>query len=248
MVCTVVEAHAHVLDRVAGHRAGLHGLLDALLDRRDEAARDDAALDRVHELEARSLGERLELDVAVGELAPPTRLLLVAGVRLRAAPDRLEVGHARRLERDLRPVALAHPLHDDLDVDLGQPGHDLLSGLIVAVHVDRRVLLAQAAQRGEDLVLVALGLGLDRERHHRVRHRRQRQRDVLLGGGQHVARLGLLQLRHGADVPRPELIGVLGVVLALRHEQLADALLGVRAAVRAGGCRGRARPGRRGTG
>ncbi len=47
------SVHAHVLDRVAGDRAGAHRLEDALLDGRDEAARDHAALDRVHELEAR---------------------------------------------------------------------------------------------------------------------------------------------------------------------------------------------------
>ena len=46
--------------------------------------RDHAALDLVDELEARAVAvvERLDLDVAVAELAAPAGLLLVAPVRL----------------------------------------------------------------------------------------------------------------------------------------------------------------------
>ena len=155
MVAAVEEPHAHALDRVAGHRAVLHRLQHALLDRRDEAGRDHAALDRVDELEAVAVGQRLDLDVAVAELAAPARLLLVAPVRLGGAADRLLVGHARRLEVDLRAEARLHPVDDHLDVDLREARDDLLAGLRVAVQVDRRVLLLQAAQRRVGLVLVA---------------------------------------------------------------------------------------------
>ena len=149
--------------------------------------------------------ERLDLDVAVAELAAAAGLLLVAAVGLGRAADRLLVGHARRLEVDLGAEARLQPLDDHLDVDLGEPGDDLLAGLRVAVQVDRRVLLLQAAQRGEHLVLVALGLRLDRERHHRRRQLDARHRDRLVAGGQPVAGPGLLELGHGADVAGPEL-------------------------------------------
>ena len=76
-----------------------HRLLAALLDRRDEALRDHAALDLVDELEAVAVGQRLDLDVAVAELAAPAGLLLVAPVGLGRPADRLAVGDARRLER-----------------------------------------------------------------------------------------------------------------------------------------------------
>src|SRR4051812_49553786 len=75
----VEELHAHALDRVAGDHAGCHRLLDALLDGGDETTGDHATLDRVHELEALAALDRLDLDVAVGELAAAARLLLVAG-------------------------------------------------------------------------------------------------------------------------------------------------------------------------
>ena len=94
MVLPVEERDLHVLDGVAGHDAGLHRLLDALLDGRDEPAGDHAALYRVDELEAAALLERLHLDLAVGELAAAAGLLLVAGASLGASLDRLEVGHA----------------------------------------------------------------------------------------------------------------------------------------------------------
>ena len=172
MVGAVVEPHADVLDRVAGDDALLHRLFHALLDRRDEPGRDHAALDRVDELEWAGgiiWLERLDLDVAVAELAAAAGLLLVAAVRLGRAADRLLVGHPRRLERHLGAEPLLEALDDHLDVDLREPGDDLLAGLRVAVQVDRRILLLQAPQRGEHLVLVALALGLDRERHHRRR-------------------------------------------------------------------------------
>src|SRR6185503_10316733 len=116
----------------------LHRVQYALLDRGDEALRDHAALDGVDELEVTAL-ERLDLDVAVAELAAPAGLLLVPAVRLGALADRLLVGHPRRLEDDLGAEPRAHSLDDHLDVDLRQPGNDLLAGLRVAVQIDRRV-------------------------------------------------------------------------------------------------------------
>src|SRR5262249_3509345 len=152
------------LHREAGDDALAEGLLAALLDGRDEALRDDPALDRVLELEPGAVaGEGLDLDLAVPELAPAAGLLLLAPVSLgRPAACRL-VGHRRRLERHVGPEAGLEAVDDDLDVDLREPGDDLVAGLRIAVQVDRRVLLLQAAQRAEDLVLVALGLRLDGE-------------------------------------------------------------------------------------
>ncbi len=107
MVGAVEHGHLDVLDRVAGDDTGLHRLDDALLDRRDEAVGDHAALDRVDELEAAAGRQRLDLDVAVAELPAPAGLLLVAAVRLGPGADRLLVGHARRLQVDLDAEPLA---------------------------------------------------------------------------------------------------------------------------------------------
>ena len=230
MVGAVEQPHAHALDRIAGEHARLHRLAHALLDRRDERARDHAALDLVDELEALADRQRLDLDVAVAELTATARLLLVAPVRARATADRLLVGHARRLERDLDAEAIAKPVDDHFDVHLGEPGHDLLAGLLVAMQVDRRVLLLQATQRGEHLLLVAPALRLDRERHHRRGQLQARHLDRLVARRKPVARAGLLELGHRADVAGPELLHVDGL-LAREHDQLADPLLDVGARV-----------------
>ena len=113
---------------------------------------------------------------------------------------------------------------------LGETAQQLLAGLRVAAHLDRRILLAEPAQAGSHLLLVALGLRRNREAHHRLRETDLRQLDLALGVEEHVARLRLLELRDGADVALAEL-GYLRVVLALQVEQLADPLFRVCAPV-----------------
>ena len=81
MVGAVDEQHADALDGRAGELAVVHRLLDALVDGRPEALRDDAADDLVDELVADVAVDRLEHDRAVAELAAAAGLLLVAGVR-----------------------------------------------------------------------------------------------------------------------------------------------------------------------
>ena len=66
---------------------------------------------------------------------------------LARAADRLLVGDARRHQLDLGAEARLQPVDDHLDVDLRQAGDDLLARLLVAVQVDRRVLLLQPPQR-----------------------------------------------------------------------------------------------------
>src|SRR5207237_5779271 len=128
----------------------------ALLDRWDDPRGDHPALDRVDELEAGPRLERLDLDMAVAELAPPAGLLLMATVGLGRLANRLLIWNAGRLQVHLGAEARLQSLDDNLDVHLGETGDDLLAGLRVAVQVDRGVLFLEPAQGGEDLILVAL--------------------------------------------------------------------------------------------
>ena len=230
VVGAVVEPHAQILDRVAGDGALLHGLLHALLDGGDESRGDHPALDGVYELEPCARLERLDLDVAVPELATTAGLLLVAPVSLGRLSDGFLIGHARRLELDLDAEARAQPLDDHLDVHLRETGDDLLAGLLVAVQIDRRILLLEAPERCEDLVLVSLALGLDRERHHRRRQPDLRHLHRLVARGKPIAGFRLLELRHRADVTRTEVSRMTGLV-ALEGDQRPNALLGVSARV-----------------
>ena len=75
MVAAVEERDLDVDHRVAGEHAAAHRLADALLDRRDELLRDDAADDVVLEDEARAALAGLDVDEHVAVLAAAAGLL-----------------------------------------------------------------------------------------------------------------------------------------------------------------------------
>ena len=104
-------------------------------------------------------------------------------------------------------------------MNLREPGDDLLGSLGVPVQVDRRVLLLQAAQRGEHLVLIALALGFDSERHHWSRELDLRHLHRLVARGQPIAGSGLLELGHRPDVSRAELVFRPRVRALERHQR-----------------------------
>src|SRR5690242_7063864 len=83
VVLAVDEGRLDANHRVAGEDAVLHGVLHARVDRLDVLPRDAATGDGVDELVGRPVGrdlERLDADLHLGELAGPTRLLLVGVV------------------------------------------------------------------------------------------------------------------------------------------------------------------------
>ncbi len=105
MVLAVDQPHPEVDHRVSGVVAVRRRFDDALLDRRPEVERDGAAEDLVLELELLAARQRLEDDLAVGELAAASSLLLVAAVPLGRAVHRLAVGDLGRMEDEVHLVA-----------------------------------------------------------------------------------------------------------------------------------------------
>ena len=83
-----------------------------------ELARDRAAEDVVDELEVGAARQRLDLDLAVAELAVAAGLLLVAAVRFGRRLDRLAVRDARRLQVDVDAEAPLQLRDRHLDVQL----------------------------------------------------------------------------------------------------------------------------------
>src|SRR5690606_30849713 len=131
----VEEAGLDALDGVARQRAAIEGALDALLHARDELPRDGAALDVVHELEARLALVRRELDLDVGELAAPAGLLLVRVLVLDGRADGLAVGDLRLAHVGLDLELALEAVHDDLEVELAHAGDDRLARLLVGGHL-----------------------------------------------------------------------------------------------------------------
>jgi hypothetical protein len=198
VVGAVEECHAEVDHRVAGDQAARGGLLDALVHRRDELARDDAAHDAVDELVPLATAPGLELDPAVAELATAAGLLLVPALDLRPALDRLAVGHLGRLEDHVDLVAALGLLDGYLDVQLAHAREEHVPGLLVAVEMQVDVLIEELEHCGEDLVLLAL---LGRRQGVGEQVRRQlpvwAQHELVLFVAQRVARGGVLELGHG---------------------------------------------------
>src|SRR5688572_17966277 len=96
MLFAVDELGPPVYHRVAGEDALLHGFFDPLLDRRPEVMRYDPTDDLVDELEAGAPLQRLDLDPAHAVLPMAARLLDVAALGARGAPNRLAVGDTGR--------------------------------------------------------------------------------------------------------------------------------------------------------
>ena len=72
----------------------------------------------IDELEIAAARQRLELHLAVAELAVAAGLFLVPAVRFGRRRDRLAIGDARQLQVDLDAEAALQLRHRDLDVRL----------------------------------------------------------------------------------------------------------------------------------
>ena len=128
-----------------------------------------------------------------------------------------------------------------------RPAHDVVAGLVVAVHVEGGVLVAHPAQRGVELVLVGRLRAVTAKLMSGGGQAIGGEGDRRLTGHEHVAGGHLLQLGHRADVPGADLLQR-DVVLALEREELSQPLLRSRCARRWRGCRWAARPRRRAAG
>src|SRR5262249_9401404 len=130
--------------------------------------------------------DRLDHDVRVAVLSAPAGLLLVLPLRPRLPADRLKVGHTRLVQLDVDAEPPPQPLDGDLDVDLREPGEQLLPGLRVALELDRRILFGEPSQPGRHLLLVALRLRGHRKAHHGLWKADARKLDVTFRVEQHV--------------------------------------------------------------
>ena len=225
MVLAVVEGHADVDHRVAAEVALLERLDHALLDRRDERARNGAAHHLVDELEAAAARQGLDPQPAVGVLAAAAALLLVLALGLGLPRDRLVVGHVRRGEVHRDAEAALDAAGHDLDVHLREPRQDQVAGLLVVVQLEGGVLVDHPPQRGVELVLVGLVAGRHGEAHQRRGEVDRRELDRGLPGDEHIAGHDLLELGDCTDVARADLLDR-HVLLALEREELAHPLLG----------------------
>ena len=122
MIGAVDQRGPQVDHWIAGQDTGLHGLLDALVHRRDVLPWDGPPHDLVDELVAASRPGWLEVDHRVPVLAPAARLADVAGLDLvdRLA-DGLAVRHLRLADVGPNVELPGQPVDQYLQVELAHP-------------------------------------------------------------------------------------------------------------------------------
>ena len=230
MVGAEGQRRLDVHDGVAGDRARLHRLADALVDRLDVLLRDHAAGDLVVELVALA-GVRLERDDGVAVLAA------AAGLAHELALDLLDLlAHGLavgdlRLADVRRDAELAHEaVDDDLEVQLAHAGDDDLAGLVVGAHAERRVLFREPRERLCELVLVGLRLGLDGQPDDGLGERDRLEQDLVRLVAQRVPGRDLLEADGGGDLAGAHGLALLAAV-GVHLEDAPDALLAARGRV-----------------
>ena len=205
MVRPVEQDHLDVDQRVAGQHAVLHGVLGTGVHRRNVLARDASAGDFVLEFVGRAVlaGERLEGDENLRELSRSAGLLFVGEFALLdRALDGLFVGHLRLADVGLDLELAAHPVDQDVQVQLAHAADDGLAGFVVLVDLEGRVFLSQLLDGQGQFLLVTLGLGLDRDLDDRVREGHRLQHDLTARIAQGVTGGGVLESDHRVDVAR----------------------------------------------
>ena len=227
MVRAVEQRGLHAHQGVAGEHAELHGVLDSGVHRGDVLARDATAGDGVLELVDLAVRgvQGLEGELDLRELAGAARLLLVRVVDLvDLALDGLTVGHLGLAHVGLDAELAAHAVDEHIEVQLAHAADLGLTGLLVEVDPERRVLGDELLDGGGELLLVALGLRLDGHGDHGLREGHRLEDDRLVRVAQRVTRGGVLEADHGVDVARHDLLDRV-LLVGVHLEELADPLL-----------------------
>ena len=223
---TVDERRLDVHRREARVGARLERLADPGIDRLDVLARDRAADDLVDELVARPALPWLELDHGVAVLALAAGLADEPAVAVGWAADGLAIRHLRPADvrRDLELAD--HPVHQDVEMQLAHPGDERLAALGIGLDPERGVFLGEPLQGDAQLVLVGLGLRLDLDLDDRLGERHGLEDHRVVGVGQRVAGVRLLEPDGRGDIARVDLLDLFAVI-RVHLEDATDPLLAI---------------------
>ncbi len=149
---------------------------------------------------------------------------------LRLGRDGLLVGDLGHLGVELDAHVLLEPFHHDPQVQLAETAHDGLLGRADAFDDQRWVLGGEFMDRAGELGLVGVVLELDRQAVHGLGQGQglEMHRVQVVALVEHGIEVDLVNLADRADVARPQLINLVGL-LALAFEQVTDlhGLLGI---------------------
>ncbi len=225
MVSTIEQGNLDVLDRVASEDTELHRLLNTGINRGDVLLGDTATGNGVDKLIAEPGLFRLDRDDDAGELPGTAGLLLVCVLVLL---DRLAQGFAvgdLRLADICFDVELAlHTVDEDIQVELAHTGNNGLTGFLVSVDAEGRVLLDETLDSVREFLLIRLRLRLDSLLDHGGREGHRLQDDGVRLVTQGLAGGGVLEAHDRADHTSPNALDLLALI-GVHLVDLADALL-----------------------
>src|SRR6185312_7474297 len=223
MISTVKYGNFDVVHRITGEHARFERFNDPFFHRRNEFARDIAALDRVHKLE---ILVRIVRDAQfhASVLSATAGLLLVRVVILGFLADGLAVGHLRLADVCIHVKFALHAIDNDFEVKLAHSGKNGLPGFGIGRYLQRGIFGDQLVNRQTHLFLVGFSFRLDgkldngrREVDGFEQHRGPVVTDRVAGGN-------LLQADSRADVARQNFTNFFALVGMHLHEA-ANALL-----------------------
>ena len=126
--------------------------------------------------------------------------------------NRLSIGNLGTTNVGLHPELALQAVDNDIQMQLTHTGDDRLSGLLVIVDLEGRILFRQLDQRIGQLVLIGLGLGFDGNLDHRIRELDRFQQNRILGIRERLTREGLLQTDNGGNITGVTLLDLFALV------------------------------------
>ncbi len=212
MVGTIVQRDDNVHNRITGQNASLHCALNTGIDRGDIFLRNRTANDLIAEFVALAGLVRIHLDLAVAVLTFTARLTGVLLVHFDMLADGLFVSNLGLTDICLHLKLAQQTVDDDLQVKLTHTGDDRLSGFLIGVGAESRILFGQLRQADAHLFLTSLGLGLYGDADNRLGEFHGLEDDRMLGIAQRIAGGGVLEANRRRDIAGVAGFNILSVV------------------------------------
>ena len=150
----VNDVDLNIDNRIAAEHAVKNRFINALLDRRDVFARDNAANNLVfdHETGAAAAGTHVDFNVAV--LTATARLLDQLANAVRVGRDRFTIGDLRFAGVGIDFEFAKHAVANNFQMQLAHAGDDCLAGIFVCINAEGRIFFGETLQRDRHLFLI----------------------------------------------------------------------------------------------
>src|SRR5471032_295741 len=219
VVRTIKNGSLQADQRIAGNNTVLHLLFDTLLDSRDVFLRNHTTHYFVHELQTfLTFVSRSKTNPAVTELATTAGLTNELTFDFAVLRDALTIGNLRLTDVGFDVELTAHPVNQDVQVQLAHAGDDRLTSLFISLDAERWIFLSKFAQSDTHFFLVILSLRLYGNRNNRLREVHANQDDWLSSVAQSLTRGDVLHADQGRDVTSAYFLDLFtGVCVHLHH-------------------------------